>query len=129
MRAHISAQRGCLSIHLLQQKRCPRLRRLTIMTARGLHRKASMAPSAPSRRRERFAEFEHGLVSFGRGLLAGPEIWLCDGLCAGLARPEVQRAARFDALYRRHFPFRTALYIDAHDLAVPGLEEHPLIHL
>jgi hypothetical protein len=52
-----------------------------------------------------------------------------DGLFDGLARLEVQKAVRFDALYRLHFPFRTALYVDAHDLAVPGLEEHPLIHL
>src|SRR4051812_45547592 len=53
---------------------------------------------------ERLTEFERRLVAFVRGLLAEPEIMLYDGLFDGLARPEVQKAARFDALYRRHFP-------------------------
>jgi len=78
---------------------------------------------------ERLTEFERRLVAFVRGLLAEPEIMVYDGLFDGLARPEVQKAVRFDALFRRHFPFRTAVYVDGHDLTVPGLEPHPLIHL
>jgi predicted ABC-type transport system involved in lysophospholipase L1 biosynthesis ATPase subunit len=78
---------------------------------------------------ERLTEFERRLAAFVRGMLAEPEIMIYDGLFDGLARPEAQQAAGFDALFRRHFPFRTALYVDSHDPMLPGLEAHPVIHL
>jgi len=78
---------------------------------------------------ERLTEFERRLAAFVRGMLAEPEIMVYDGLFDGLARNEAQKAARFDPLYLRHFPFRTAVYVDSHDPMMPGLEAHPVIHL
>jgi phospholipid/cholesterol/gamma-HCH transport system ATP-binding protein len=78
---------------------------------------------------ERLTEFERRLAAFVRGMLAEPEVMVYDGLFDGLARNEAQKAARFDPLYLRHFPFRTAVYLDTHDPMMPGLEAHPLIHL
>jgi hypothetical protein len=78
---------------------------------------------------ERLTEFERRLTAFVRGMLAEPEIMIYDGLFDGLPRPEAQKAARFDPLFRRHFPFRTALYVDSHDPMLPGLEAYPLFNL
>ena len=78
---------------------------------------------------ERLTEFERRLAAFVRGVLAEPEIMVYDGLFDGIARNEAHRAARFDPLFLRHFPFRTAVYVDTHDATMPGLEAHPVIHL
>jgi len=78
---------------------------------------------------ERLTEFERRLAAFVRGVLAEPEVMVYDGLFDGLARNEAQKAARFDPLFLRHFPFRTAVYVDTHDPMMPGLEAHPVIHL
>ena len=78
---------------------------------------------------ERLTEFERRLAAFVRGMLAEPEIMIYDGLFDGIARNEAHKAARFDPLFLRHFPFRTAVYVDTHDATMPGLESHPVIHL
>jgi predicted ABC-type transport system involved in lysophospholipase L1 biosynthesis ATPase subunit len=78
---------------------------------------------------ERLSEIERRLAAFVRGMLAEPEIMIYDGLFDGLARAEAGQAARFDPLFRLHFPFRTALYVDSHDPMMPALEAFPVIHL
>jgi predicted ABC-type transport system involved in lysophospholipase L1 biosynthesis ATPase subunit len=78
---------------------------------------------------ERLSEFERRLAAFVRGMLAEPEIMVYDGLFDGLTRPEAGRAARFDRLFQLHFPFRTALYVDAHDPMVAALDGHPVFQL
>jgi phospholipid/cholesterol/gamma-HCH transport system ATP-binding protein len=78
---------------------------------------------------ERLTEFERRLAAFVRGMLAEPEIMVYDGVFDGLARNEAQKAARFDPLFLRHFPFRTAVYVDTHDPMMPGLEAHPVLHI
>ena len=78
---------------------------------------------------ERLTEFERRLAAFVRGMLAEPEIMIYDGLFDGIARNEAHKAARFDPLFLRHFPFRTAVYVDTHDATMPGLETHHVIHL
>ena len=78
---------------------------------------------------ERLTEYERRLAAFVRGVLAEPEIMVYDGLFDGIARNEAHKAARFDPLFLRHFPFRTAVYVDTHDATMPGLEDHPVIHL
>jgi len=78
---------------------------------------------------ERLTEFERRLAAFVRGMLAEPEIMIYDGLFDGIARNEAHKAARFDPLFLRHFPFRTAVYVDTHDATMPGLETHQVIHL
>jgi len=69
---------------------------------------------------DRLSLFERRLVAFVRAMLAEPEIMVYDELFEGLARPEAKQAARFDRVFQRHFPFRTALYVDAEESAPHG---------
>ena len=78
---------------------------------------------------DRLSEFERRLAAFVRAMLAEPEIIVYDGLFDGLSRAEIDRAARFDRLFRLHFPFRTALYVDAEDPMLPALRAYPMFHL
>ncbi len=78
---------------------------------------------------DRLTEFERRLTAFVRAMLAEPEIMLYDGLFDGLTRAEIETATRFDRLFRLHFPFRTALYVDAEDPMLPALSDYPTFHL
>jgi predicted ABC-type transport system involved in lysophospholipase L1 biosynthesis ATPase subunit len=78
---------------------------------------------------DRLSEFERRLTAFVRAMLAEPEIIVYDGLFDGLSRAEIDKAARFDRLFRLHFPFRTALYVDAEDPMLPALRAYPMFHL
>jgi predicted ABC-type transport system involved in lysophospholipase L1 biosynthesis ATPase subunit len=78
---------------------------------------------------ERLSEFERRLTAFVRAMLAEPEIMVYDGLFDGLTRVEIEKAARFDRLFQLHFPFRTALYVDAEDPMLPALSAYPTFHL
>ncbi len=78
---------------------------------------------------DRLTEFERRLTAFVRAMLAEPEIMIYDGLFDGLARAEIEKATRFDHLFRLHFPFRTALYVDAEDPMLPALSGYPTFHL
>lgn len=64
---------------------------------------------------ERLSGFERRLVSFVRAMLMEPGIMVYDGLFDGLSRSERERAAGFDPVFRRHFPSRTALYIESEE--------------
>ena len=78
---------------------------------------------------DRLSEFERRLAAFVRAMLAEPEIIVYDGLFDGLTRPEIEKAARFDRLFRLHFPFRTAIFVDAEDPMLPALSGYPAFHL
>jgi len=78
---------------------------------------------------DRLSEFERRLAAFVRAMLAEPEIMVYDGLFDGLTRVEIEKAARFDQLFRLHFPFRTAIYVDAEDPMLPALSAYPAFHL
>jgi predicted ABC-type transport system involved in lysophospholipase L1 biosynthesis ATPase subunit len=78
---------------------------------------------------ERLSEFERRLVAFVRAMLTEPEIMVYDSLFYGLSRSEIDTAARFDTLYQLHFPFRTALFVDAEDATLPALRDYPVFHL
>lgn len=71
---------------------------------------------------ERLSGFERRLVSFVRAMLMEPGIMVYDGLFDGLSRSESERAAGFDRIFRRHFPSRTALYIEAEEGRGPVAE-------
>jgi hypothetical protein len=78
---------------------------------------------------ERLTEFERRLAAFVRAMLAEPEIMVYDGLFEGLTRAEIEKAAGFDRLFRQHFPFRTAIYVDTEDPMLPALSAYPTFHL
>jgi predicted ABC-type transport system involved in lysophospholipase L1 biosynthesis ATPase subunit len=78
---------------------------------------------------DRLSEFERRLAAFVRAMLAEPEIMVYDGLFDGLTRAETEKAAGFDRLFRLHFPFRTAIYVDAEDPMLPALSAYPAFHL
>ena len=67
---------------------------------------------------ERLSAFEQRLTVFVRAMLTEPEIMVYDELFEGLARAEAEKAARFDSVFQLHFPFRTALFLDAEDLGL-----------
>ena len=70
---------------------------------------------------DRLSEFERRLAAFVRAMLAEPEIMVYEGLFDGLTRAEIEKATDFDRLFRQHFPFRTAIYVDAEDPMLPAL--------
>jgi predicted ABC-type transport system involved in lysophospholipase L1 biosynthesis ATPase subunit len=78
---------------------------------------------------ERLSEFERRLAAFVRAMLAEPQIMVYDGLFEGLTRAEIDKAASFDRLFRLHFPFRTAIYVDTEDPMLPALSAYPTFHL
>jgi predicted ABC-type transport system involved in lysophospholipase L1 biosynthesis ATPase subunit len=78
---------------------------------------------------ERLTEFERRLAAFVRAMLAEPEIMVYDGLFEGLTRAEIDKATGFDRLFRQHFPFRTAIYVDTEDPMLPALSAYPTFHL
>ena len=78
---------------------------------------------------DRLSEFERRLAAFVRAMLAEPEIMVYDGLFDGLTRAEIESATRFDQLFRLHFPFRTAIYVDAEDPMLPALGAYATFHL
>jgi predicted ABC-type transport system involved in lysophospholipase L1 biosynthesis ATPase subunit len=78
---------------------------------------------------DRLSEFERRLAAFVRAMLAEPEIMVYEGLFDGLTRAEIEKAARFDQLFRLHFPFRTAIYVDAEDPRLPALSAYPTFNL
>ena len=78
---------------------------------------------------DRLSEFERRLAAFVRAMLAEPEITVYDGLFDGLTRAEIDKATRFDRLFRLHFPFRTAIYVDAEDPMLPALGGYPVFNL
>jgi predicted ABC-type transport system involved in lysophospholipase L1 biosynthesis ATPase subunit len=78
---------------------------------------------------DRLSEFERRLAAFVRAMLAEPEIMVYDSLFDGLTRAEIEKATRFDRLFRLHFPFRTAIYVDAEDPMLPALSAYPAFYL
>lgn len=69
---------------------------------------------------ETLSSFEARVVSLVRAVLGAPEVLVCDRLLEGLSRTEAQRAARFPAVFHRHYPFRTVVCIDSPSSAAAG---------
>jgi ABC-type transporter Mla maintaining outer membrane lipid asymmetry ATPase subunit MlaF len=55
--------------------------------------------------------FEKRLVGFVRAMLMAPEMIVYDSLHEGLSHKEMEKTARFDRIFRLHYPFRTSVLL------------------
>ena len=55
--------------------------------------------------------FEKRLAGFARAMLMRPELILYDEIFEGLSRKELEKASRFDAIFRLHFPQHTSALV------------------
>jgi ABC-type lipoprotein export system ATPase subunit len=55
--------------------------------------------------------YEKRLVGFVRAMLMSPELIIYDSMNEGLSRKELARVAKFDKVFRLHFPFRTSVLV------------------
>jgi ABC-type branched-subunit amino acid transport system ATPase component len=63
--------------------------------------------------------FEKRLVGFVRSMLMAPEMIVYDALHEGLSRREMEKTARFDRIFRLHFPFRTSVLLSFEEYRDP----------
>jgi ABC-type arginine transport system ATPase subunit len=78
---------------------------------------------------EGLSRFECRVVAFVRAMLVEPEVMVYDRLFEGLTLSQARESTRIDAVFHRHFPFRTSLYLESDavpDLIVPVFSEHDL---
>lgn len=77
---------------------------------------------------DRLSRLEQRAVAFVRAMLSEPELMVYDNLFEGLAREEVEVVLRFDSVFHRHYPFRTALYVDLDMPMLPDVHVPQAFH-
>jgi ABC-type transporter Mla maintaining outer membrane lipid asymmetry ATPase subunit MlaF len=73
--------------------------------------------------------FEKRLVGFVRSMLMAPEMIVYDALHEGLSRREMEKTARFDRIFRLHFPFRTSVLLSFEEYRDPTEQRFVVIQL
>ena len=73
--------------------------------------------------------YEKRLVAFVRAMLMGPQLILYDGLTEGLSRKELEKANRFDQVFRLHYPFRTSVLVSFEEDRDKNNPDQLVIHL
>ncbi len=63
--------------------------------------------------------FEKRLVGFVRAMLMAPEVMVYDSIHDGLSHREMEKTARFDRIFRLHFPFRTSVLLSYEEFRDP----------
>ncbi len=81
-----------------------------------------------NRRPDGFSRLERRTMAFVRAMLSEPELMVYDNLFEGLTREEVEVALRFDSVFHRHFPFRTALHVDLDAPMLPEVRVQESFH-
>ena len=73
--------------------------------------------------------YEKRLAGFVRAMLMGPQLILYDGLTEGLSRKELDKANRFDQVFRLHYPFRTSVQVSFEEDRDTSNPDQLVIHL